>query len=236
MSDQTTREAAARAWFAEPNKDTYSRLYTAMWIDALRGFYTPISGSSMEWRSALSLWLAWAKADAAKAAPTREADAPEGICWIAPERLIDYVGACGEQDAPASFGVSPTYLATVARFGSLWDPDNPAIAHARAQLAREASAAPTQPAALTLEQARAMCREAGDTMVTASGYEDPAVTLAWLEAHNVAERAANARSDVYDRVPEHDRKWWRGQAAQGETVTDEIARLRALGVTPAVLS
>ena len=84
-----------------------------------------------------------------------------------------------------------------------------------------ASAAPTQPEALTLEQARAMCRKAGDTVVT-GGYEDAPRALACLIA---GEGLGEVDGHLVDK------------ALRDEALCrSEIARLRALGVTPAVLS
>lgn len=66
-----------------------------------------------------------------------------------------------------------------------------------------------------------VCREAGDTVVTASGYERPDLVLAALEA--------------FKRIDVRDMPRVRGAIANCEWV-QEAKALCDLGVTPAVLS
>lgn len=130
-------------------------------------------------------------------------------------------------------------------------------AHARAQLAREAATKPTIVAALepnalaeytcrqtgrtwtesatpaapavTLEETRRMCREAGDTVVTPSRYARPDVSLAWMLVRRALgdDGIGEIRRAIRGRTP--------GNAFVDAEIDAEIARLRALGVTPAVL-
>ena len=89
-----------------------------------------------------------------------------------------------------------------------------------------AKAAPAQPAAMTLEQMRDALVAAGATVVMpkVGGYERPDLALARAEASYMIVRCCDQMSHA-DKV-----------AYDGEARGALIARLRALGVTPAVLS
>lgn len=255
MSTQSEREAAARAWFAEPTHDTATALLALIEPDA-GGWYCQTGGYRGTMEGALSAWLAWAKADAAKvdAKPAQElaADALEGLrAALNGFVLIDaakMLGWClGSGSATDVADLPPPEADQAFRLARIRDRSGvdretwrAALgAHARAQLAREAhEAAPAQPAALTLEQARAMCREAGDTVVEAPprpNYVKPAEMLAWFEASVAVRKAAKHMGDAASRCAMQDRDAWT-ETPDDCTVESEIGRLRALGVTPAVLS
>lgn len=65
-------------------------------------------------------------------------DSLEGFAWDRPETLVDFIDNAGLDHAPEDCGVVKGDLDMALRFGSIWDPENPALAHARAQIAEHA--------------------------------------------------------------------------------------------------
>ena len=65
-------------------------------------------------------------------------DSLEGFVWDRPETLVDFIDNAGLDHAPEDCGVVKGDLDMALRFGSIWDPENPALAHARAQIAEHA--------------------------------------------------------------------------------------------------
>lgn len=123
--------------------------------------------------------------------------------------------------------------------GKGWVPRLPVIAaHARAQIDRES--APVAPSApMTLDAMRDAAKGLGYRLVHESGYEAPASVLAWLEARDACDRADDARDAAVRKVGDPDRAVVADRVLNTGATNDfafEIARLRALGVTPAVLS
>ena len=225
---QEQREAAARAWWADPCHDTATKLLAV--CETGYGFKGPnpdgIMGGTMQ--GCLSMWLAWAKDDASKPVPA-PVDALEGVVFFDAADVLRTAENWGSTEGGRGLVEhdwvvfrSGHTLASIA-------------AHARAQLARES--APAQSAALTLEQARAMCRGAGDTVVEAPprpNYVKPAEMLAWFEASVAVRKADKHMGDAASRCAMQDRDAWT-ETPDDCTVESEIGRLRALGVTPAVL-
>ena len=159
----------------------------------------------------------------------READALEGVVWENAEAVLQYTSV-GWAGTPKK--ISDRDQALVAMCPPGWT----AIiaAHAHAQLAREArEAAPVQPAALTLEQARAMLESAGATvtMPKIGGFERPDLALARaMSTRGMSDADRWRYTDIFNGRDDGDLR------ADDDCLDAEIARLRALGVTPAVLS
>jgi len=237
MSTQSEREAAARVFAAGGAFKGFDAA-----VDAPEGWYLPDGTDSgengwVELDEVLDRWKAYVRAlDAAKTpdAPAREADALEGVVWRDAAAVLRHAecDTADEWDDVAG-GDRQRYTSAWNALGHDEAAHVTIAAHARAQLAREAhKAAPTQPEALTLEQARAMCREAGDTVVEAEWVSAPAV-LRYCEATEAFIAAQNAERAAFMTLCEEDRRRFSEGIADPPTVA---AILRALGVTPAVLS
>ena len=228
MSTQSKREAAARAWWKSPGHDTAQALADA--TCTAHGYACPVDGTLGTLLGALSLWLAWAKADAAKPAPAREADALEGVVWRSPWAVYVFHAIVGggpvmhPDDTDVLDGVAKGVAADViaaharAQLDATATECSDAGYYARAQLAREAHEA-AQPAALTLDEIRKAAKARGYRVVHESGWERPDVVLAFLTA--------------YAAMTEGDANRWLDERPSSQAV---IAILGALGVTPAVLS
>lgn len=222
----------APVWWWMPNgTESSSALAVASaWIAHLRAKDAAPQPDPLEeivWQNAAAV-AQWAKADAAKAAPA-PADPLDGVVFKSAADVL----RTAEQGGNTSGGSG-----LVEHDWQVFrnHPHAAIASHARAQLARES--APAQSAALTLEQARAMCRGAGDTVVEAPprpNYVKPAEMLAWFEASVAVREADKHMGDAASRCAMQDRDAWT-ETPDDCTVESEIARLRALGVTPAVLS
>ena len=235
MSTQEEREAAARKVFERPDQYNAAALLSLCVYDdgTYKRVYSRADGFvSEDVASVVASWLAHVRALDAKAA-AQPADPLEGVVWQNPEWVIWYTTK-GVHPQPREVGDD-----RARAFDIIWKrmvPRGGVNAHARAQLARES--APAQPPALTLEQARAMCRGAGDTVVEAPprpNYVKPAEMLAWFEASVAVRKADKHMGDAASRCAMQDRDAWT-ETPDDCTVESEIGRLRALGVTPAVLS
>jgi hypothetical protein len=247
MSDQSEREAAARAWANHPSEA--NRRAAIALIRHSPGYWAPdgtlFSAPCGDPLGTVGdLWLAHVRTlDAANAAPVAP-DPLKGVVWLNAARTVAWLDGddysewltgphtTDKRDACTAQGamIALSGQACKRSMSLLWlHPCRQVVlAHARAQLAREAKAQPTPAPAVTLEEARRMCREAGDTVVTPSGYERPDLALVQTEAWEAMSQADRARlakalggllvSEIRD--------------TQGRI---EGRRLRALGVTPAVL-
>ena len=205
--DRERIEAAVRAWDREPSTDHTFAMFTAM--DAPIGFWRPDGTDDAAEFSvgACAEWLRHVRAlDAAKPAPAVGAD-PE---------FCDRCG--GVEGIDGHLPECPQFYAR-GKHGQHAPAPAPTLA--------QADTAP----AMTLEQARAMCREAWDTLVTASGYEAPGAVLAYIEhALALSESDGDRYLEIFDEVEDGDKP------AERAAMAVERDRLRALGVTPAVLS
>lgn len=244
MSDQTTREAAARAWFKNPTRETFVALWAL--VQAGREFEMPNGPSVLDWTQACADWLAWAKADAAMTpdAPAREADALEGVVWRSPWAVYVFHAIVGggpvmhPDDTDVLDGVAKGVAADViaaharAQLDAAATECSDAGYYAHAQLAREAhKAAPVQPAALTLDEIREAAKARGYQVVHESGYEAPGAVLAYIEhALSLSDADGDRYLECFDEIEDGDKP------AERAAMAVERDRLRALGVTPAVLS
>ena len=225
---QEQREAAARAWYDKPTGNTYRALAAAI-EDGVSIFTPDGRGDCGTLDAAVSRWLAWAKDDAAKPAPA-PVDALDGVVWETPGGVVDYTtpGLSPQNARPISNRDRDLALRIGAGHGREIN------AHARAQLAREAA----KPApAMTLEQATTAAlaaelerRGATVTLPKVGGYERPDLALAQMEAWRDLSDADRVRM-----IRVCGAEYSKNQRIE-EGFDAEIARLRALGVTPAVLS
>lgn len=216
MSDQTTREAAARAWFDVPCLQREFDLRDAL-RNGSSGYYWPNGATAGSDVGLLSMWLAHVRALDAKPAPV---DALEGVVWRDAGKMAEWA-ELPTYTSPIDFGVdSEDHEALIGLRAS--PSDRQLAAHARAQLARES--APTAPVApaMTLDAMREALDAMGYRVSHKSGHDDPgAVLTALLVGVTLSEEDAHAVTC---------------NLSLEDAAHAEIARLRALGVTPAVLS
>ena len=239
MSDHGEREAAARALAAADvvgaGRDAAESAFDRV-IDAPDGWWLPDGtdsathanvreGGWIDFDEAAGLWLAHVRAPVAP-------DPLAGVVFTTPGAVLAWAEQAWDKVRPkpvgfAAMGVSSadgdalwSWLRTNDASGNGWPEHVGTIAaHARAQLAREAKAAPV---AVTLDAMREAAKAHGYRLVHESGHDDPSAVLAALI--------------VGASLSEDDAMTVTMALSSEEHARAGIARLRALGVTPAVLS
>jgi len=220
----------APVWWWMPNgTESSSALAVASaWIAHLRAKDAAPQPDPLEeivWQNAAAV-AQWAKADAAKAAPA-PADPLDGVVFKSAADVL----RTAEQGGNTSGGSG-----LVEHDWQVFrnHPHAAIASHARAQLAREAAkAAP----AMTLEQATTAAlaaelerRGAKVTLPKVGGFERPDLALAQMESWRGLSDAVRI-----SMIKACGAEYSKNQQIE-EGFDAEIARLRALGVTPAVLS
>ena len=211
MSDQMTREAAARAFLLSDRGETASDALYAVVNNPNGGWWGP-DGADMPGFSASGgardAWLAWAKADAAhaRAQLAREASTAQASHTTWP--LV--CATCGTPAVPGRFVCSRC-------------PPLPTEADA----VRES--APVAPA-MTLDAMREALTAAGYEVVAPKpgGFERPDLAMARAQAQH-------AMAVLWDAMSEADKNVYRNGISGPDGCSGLASRLGALGVAPAAL-